>query len=161
MTTAKSIPTAKTAKLTNSILAGMLNLPPTLTAVSVLGKTYAMADLKTQLQTFKTTFDAAAKAKSDAATAEEAVQTMATTANEFVAATRDALKAALGKKSVALETVGVTPNKTPAPLTPEQEIAKVAKAKATRAARHTMGAKQKKAIKGQVPPAPAPAKPGP
>ena len=53
---------------------------------------------------------------------------------------------------MALETVGVTPNKTPAPLTPEQEVAKVAKAKATRAARHTMGKNQKAAIKGQVPP---------
>jgi len=63
---------------------------------------------------------------------------------------------------VALETVGVTPDKTPAPLTPDQEVAKVAKAKATRAARHTMGKNQKKAIKGQVPAAPTPpVKPGP
>jgi hypothetical protein len=55
------------------------------------------------------------------------------------------------------------------PLTPEQKAAAVAKAEATRAARHTMGPKQKAAIKGTVPatapatqpaaPAPAPATP--
>jgi hypothetical protein len=38
----------------------------------------------------------------------------------------------------------------------EEEALKVAKAKATRAARHTMGKRQKEAIKGQVPPKPAP-----
>jgi hypothetical protein len=143
----------------NSILEGMPKLPATLTALSVAGKTYSMADLKTELGGFKATFDTAAKAHSDAAAADEAVQNMAPTAVPFVAAVRDALKAALGKKSTALETVGVTPNKTPAPLPPEKEMAKVAKAKATRAARHTMGKNQKAAIKGQVPPPPA--KPGP
>ena len=36
--------------------------------------------------------------------------------------------------------------------TPEEKIASAAKAKATRAARHTMGSKQKAAIKGTVTP---------
>jgi hypothetical protein len=46
--------------------------------------------------------------------------------------------------------------------TPEEKIAAAAKAKATRAARHTLGSKQKAAIKGTVTPtAPAPAAPAP
>jgi hypothetical protein len=44
-------------------------------------------------------------------------------------------------------------------LTPEERMTAAAKAKATRAARHTMGKKQKAAIKGTVTAAPAPAVP--
>jgi hypothetical protein len=54
---------------------------------------------------------------------------------------------------------GITPDHEPTPLTVEQKAAKVAKAKATRAARHTLGPKQKKAITGatpQTPPAKGP-----
>jgi hypothetical protein len=51
---------------------------------------------------------------------------------------------------------GLTPDREHRPLTVEEEALKVAKAKATRAARHTMGKRQKEAIKGQVPPKPAP-----
>ncbi|HEY4012967.1 MAG TPA: hypothetical protein VGM06_06500 [Polyangiaceae bacterium] len=50
-------------------------------------------------------------------------------------------------------------------LTPEERVTMTAKAKATRAARHTMGKKQKAAIKGTVTPAAAapaaPASPAP
>jgi hypothetical protein len=61
---------------------------------------------------------------------------------------------------------GLKPRKAPAPRTPEQKAASAAKAKATRAARHTMGPVQKAQITGATPqgdatpvtpPAPAPA----
>src|SRR5450755_365475 len=45
--------------------------------------------------------------------------------------------------------------------TPEQKLATAAKAKATRAARHTMGSKQKKEVKGAPAAAAAPASPAP
>ncbi len=45
---------------------------------------------------------------------------------------------------------GLKPRKTRTALTPEQKLAAAAKAKATRAARHTMGSKQKKSVKGTV-----------
>jgi hypothetical protein len=55
---------------------------------------------------------------------------------------------------------GLKPNKARTPLTVEQRTMAVARTKATRAARHTMGTKQKKAVKGTVTtPAPAPAAP--
>jgi hypothetical protein len=53
---------------------------------------------------------------------------------------------------------GVTPRKVPTPLTAEQKAAAALKRTATRAARHTMSAKQKKNVKGTVPTA-APATP--
>jgi hypothetical protein len=55
----------------------------------------------------------------------------------------------LGKKNVALANYGIAPDKEATPLTPEQVVARAAKAKATREARHTMGPKQKAKIKGQ------------
>jgi hypothetical protein len=56
---------------------------------------------------------------------------------------------------------GLQPRKAPTPLTVEQKAAAAAKAKATRAARHTMGKQQKKAVKGTTPPvvSPSPSSP--
>jgi hypothetical protein len=78
-----------------------------------------------------------------------------------------AIEAWFGKFFVALpswvgegsaqETFGGKVKKPRAKLTVEQNAAKVAKMRATRAARHTMGKKQKAQIKGQVPPASTPA----
>ena len=148
--------TPSTANLIKGIIAGLPNLPSTVTSFAVLGPTSTVATLTSVLQGYQALFDASAKADAAQAAAAEALAAVEPTATPFVAATKAALKAALGRKSMALETVGVTPDKTPTPLTPEQEVAKVAKAAATRAARHTMGAKQKAKIKGQVPPAGTP-----
>jgi hypothetical protein len=46
---------------------------------------------------------------------------------------------------------GITPPKARTPLSADQKAAAVAKRKATRAIRHTLGPKQKKNIKGTVP----------
>lgn len=54
-----------------------------------------------------------------------------------------------GNQPAMLGDFGVSPRKT-TKLTPEQEVQAIAKRKATRAARHTMGAKQKLAVKGVV-----------
>jgi hypothetical protein len=45
---------------------------------------------------------------------------------------------------------GLKAPKVRVPLTPDEKAAAVAKGKATRAARHTMGAKQKKKVSGTV-----------
>ena len=62
-----------------------------------------------------------------------------------------------GETSPVLADFGFAPP-TRATRTPEEKAAAAAKAKATRAARHTMGPKQKKDVKGTVP-ATAPATP--
>jgi hypothetical protein len=72
-----------------------------------------------------------------------------------------------GNAPSTLADFGITPPKARTPLTADQKAAAVAKREATRAARHTLGPKQKKNIKGTVPataqnsapPATAPATP--
>jgi hypothetical protein len=87
----------------------------------------------------------------------------------FVSGLRQALQLAYAGSIDTLADFGLKPRRHPAPRTPEQKAAAVAKAKATRAARHTMGSKQKAKVKGTVAPtapatpptAPAPTAPTP
>jgi hypothetical protein len=79
----------------------------------------------------------------------------------LVSGARQAVGLMFAGQITALADFDMKPRKAPAPRTPEQKAASVAKAKATRAARHTMGAVQKAAITGANPqgttaPAPAP-----
>jgi hypothetical protein len=67
---------------------------------------------------------------------------------------------AFGETSPVLADFGFAPPKR-ATRTPEQKAAAAAKAKATRAARHTMGKKQKKSVKGTVPAAAPATSPSP
>jgi hypothetical protein len=60
------------------------------------------------------------------------------------------VKAAFGNSPDTLADFGLKPKKTRAPLTIDQQAAAAAKRKATRAARHTMGSKQKKDVKGTI-----------
>jgi hypothetical protein len=72
---------------------------------------------------------------------------------------REHLLNVFGDTSPALADFGLAPPKKPL-TTPEKKAAAADKMRATRAARHTMGKKQKKAIKGVVP-ATAPEAPPP
>jgi hypothetical protein len=68
--------------------------------------------------------------------------------------------ATYGNAPATLADFGLTPPKAPTPMTTEEKAAAIAKRTATRAARHTLGPKQKKAIKGAVStPVTAPATP--
>ena len=78
----------------------------------------------------------------------------------LVSGVRQALEVMFAGSVETLADFGLKPRKIPAPLTPEEKVAAVAKAKATRAARHTMGKKQKAGITGTAPQA-APATPPP
>ena len=77
----------------------------------------------------------------------------------FVAALRGSLLASFAGNIDALAKFGLLPRQKPV-TTPEVKVAAAAKAKATRAARHTMGPKEKAKIKGTVTPtAPATSSP--
>ena len=67
-----------------------------------------------------------------------------------VKAYRSYLVALYGNAVSTLADFGLTPHKAPAPQTAEQKAAAAAKREATRAARHTLGSKQKAGIKGTV-----------
>jgi hypothetical protein len=80
------------------------------------------------------------------------------------------VKATFGASPDALADFGLKPRKARTPLTIDQMAQAAAKREATRTARHTMGSKQKKAVKGTVTtivtpqqptPAPAPTAPSP
>jgi hypothetical protein len=80
----------------------------------------------------------------------------------FVSGLRQAVQVAFVGSIDTLADFGLKPRKTPTPRTPEEKAAAVAKSRATRAARHTMGAKQKAKVTGAeplavtaTPPAPA------
>ena len=60
------------------------------------------------------------------------------------------VKATFGSTPDTLADFGLKPRKAPTPLTVEQKATAAAKRKATRAARHTMGSKQKKDVKGTI-----------
>ena len=88
---------------------------------------------------------AASKATTTRATWLAAVQTdedERARAKRAVSGLKQILQIAYGGSLDALADFGLAPRK-PRPITPETAVAAVAKAKATRAARHTMGKKQK------------------
>lgn len=74
---------------------------------------------------------------------------------QFISMLKPALTGVLGTDTVSLAQCGIVPRKAPRPLSPEAALLRTARLIATRGARHTMGPKQKKAIKGVVPPTPS------
>jgi hypothetical protein len=68
----------------------------------------------------------------------------------FVQGVRNTVLAMYSTSPQILGDFGLSPRKPRTPLTPEQKLVAAAKAKATRAARGTVGAKKKAAIKGTV-----------
>jgi hypothetical protein len=68
------------------------------------------------------------------------------------AALRKALHVMFGKNDVLLSDFGIQPHKERRQLSSEEKLVVVAKIKATRAARHTMGKRQRERIKGDAHP---------
>jgi hypothetical protein len=68
------------------------------------------------------------------------------------AALRKTIHLMFGSDAAALSDFGVAPHKERRPLSSEEKAMVVAKILATRAARHTMGKRQRRAIKGDVTP---------
>ena len=135
-----------------ALIAGLTAKPPA-AQMLVAGKATATPDLVTNLGTFFAPYKAADQASKVYDTALQERGKVEDQAVTVVAATTTALKGMFGPTSTALLDYGIKPDKVPTPLTTEQLVARKAKSQATRAARHTMGSKQKKAIKGEVPPA--------
>ena len=131
-----------------SLIDGLVKHAATLITLMVAGSTVQTSDLVTVLKariaaiklviTTKATFMAAV-----AAAHAEIANTAA-----LVSGARQALKIAFAGQVEGLGDFGLKPPKVRTPLTPEQKAAAVAKAKATRKARNTMGAKQKAKVTG-------------
>jgi hypothetical protein len=122
----------------------------TMIALVINGVTFKMSDVITALDDLVKTAEQVVDTRAawQAAVAEDKTKGKAQKA--FVAGVKQAVRVAFGQQIDALADFDLKPRKTPAPRTPEQKAAAAAKGKATRALRHTMGAKQKAAIKATV-----------
>jgi hypothetical protein len=111
----------------------------TFTADQIASKLQALVDLRSAVNTAQ----AAAKAK----LANEAVQAPAL--RTFIRQLKAFVKATFVASPDVLADFGIT-SKSRVPRTVEEKAAAVAKSAATRSARHTMGARQKAGVKGDV-----------
>jgi hypothetical protein len=117
--------------------------------VTILGSSFTPAQIVSELQslvTLRADVDAS-KASTKAKIASEDTQMPALRA--FMSAFESVLKGAFGSSPDVLADFGIT-RKSPAPITLEAKAAAAAKRASTRAARHTMGPKQKLAVVGDV-----------
>ncbi|HEY4014171.1 MAG TPA: hypothetical protein VGM06_12590 [Polyangiaceae bacterium] len=135
-----------------------------ITSIVIGGVSQTTADIVAVLQA---RIDSANAAQTTWATWRNAVaadRAERTKTQAYVSGVKQALLVAFTGQVDALADFGMTPRK-PRVVTPEEKVTAAAKAKATRAARHTMGKKQKAAIKGALPPTDAtpeaPASPSP
>ena len=133
----------------NELIAGTSKHFASTTQVTFAGGSFTPAQITAQLQALvnlRNDVDTA-KAATKARLAAEKADTPAlrTLMGAFVTY----VKAVFGNQPEVLADFGIHP-KARAQLTAEAKTAAAAKRKATRAARHTMGAKQKKGVKGAV-----------
>jgi hypothetical protein len=121
-------------------------------AIAIAGKSMTTQEIVATLQS---RIDSAKAVVSTRATWQATVQSdraLRDKTKTFVSGLKQAVLAAFAGQVGALADFGLTPRKLRVS-TPDQKLAAAAKAKATRAARHTMGSKQKAAVKGAVAPA--------
>src|SRR5579859_4255176 len=122
----------------------------TLTSLVIGGTSYKVADVIALVQGL---VNSAKAVVSTRATWQASVATdkdERTKHKAFMSGVRQALLVAFGTSVDVLADFGLAPRKPRTPRTPEQKAAAVAKAQATRVARHTMSKKQKSAVKGDV-----------
>jgi hypothetical protein len=145
----------KVLVMLNGLIAGLTNSPPQgQPTLMIDGVSYAVADLLTKLGGYQKLYVAAEKAEADRTIAVQAREAIDADATKLAQGTRSALKAMFGKTSPALESFDIQPNRQPPPLTNEQEAAKIAKAKATRAARapRASGRRRRSRARSRPPP---------
>jgi hypothetical protein len=136
------------------LIAGTQKHPPT-GSLTVDGASYTAAALVQLLQSLAdalSAVDAARALWQNALTKQRAVQTQVL---PVIRGYSSLLLAANGNAPATLADYGLTPRKATTPLSTEARAAAIAKSTATREARHTMGTKQKKLVKGTVPTSPA------
>ena len=140
---------SQTVTAATHLIAGVNKHLTSTTPIVILGSPSTPAEITTKLQSIVNLRSdvETAKAATKAKLATEAASMPSLLA--FMSAFETYVKAAYGASPDVLADYGIHP-KPRAPLTVEQKAAAAAKRAATRAARHTMGTKQKAAVKGDV-----------
>jgi hypothetical protein len=133
----------------NMLIAGATKHLSSTTQVALLGSSFTPAQITSTLQRLVDlrTDVTASRSSTKAKIANEVTQMPALRA--FMSAFESYVKGAFGSSLDVLADFGLDP-KTRAPATIEEKAAAAAKRASTRAARHTMGSKQKKGIVGDV-----------
>jgi len=136
--------------LAQKLLAGTQKHLSNVSSLMLESGSFTPAQVEASLQTLINLRTAVndAKAVTQAKLADE--QAQAPLLQSRMAALVVFVKAAFGKSPDVLADFGLQPKKTSTPLTIDQKAAAAAKRAATRAARHTMGTKQKKNVKGTI-----------
>ena len=128
---------------------GLSKHAATIMSIMVGGASVATKDIVTALQARIATAKAATSARATWQAAVQADRDERAKTKTLVSVTKQMLLGSFAGQVDTLADFGLTPRK-PRVVSPEALVAAAAKAKATRAARHTMGKKQKAEIKGTV-----------
>jgi hypothetical protein len=128
---------------------GLSKHAATITTIMIGGASVATKDIVTALQARIATAKAATSARATWQAAVQADRDERAKTKTLVSVTKQMLLGSFAGQVDTLADFGLTPRK-PRVVSPEALVAAAAKAKATRAARHTMGKKQKAEIKGTV-----------
>jgi hypothetical protein len=133
-----------------ALIDGLNKHAATLASFSVGGENIKAPDVITSLKADIAAANAVAPAKAAWQVTVQAATSQRAQTGALVAKVKQALLVTFAGQVDALADFGLTPRKARAPLTSEQKAAAAAKARATRAARNTLGTQQKKAVKGNV-----------
>ncbi|HZU98934.1 MAG TPA: hypothetical protein VFF73_19660 [Planctomycetota bacterium] len=153
MTTKKDFtkPTRREAKLT-ARLNGIVNQFPSGDTLRVDGTLFTKADLQAKVQSYLGAETAARQGHVNQLALTKIKDANAKPADQFLVALGQALVSYYGSGDHKdLEGYGVTPPRKPTKATSAQNVVKAAKASETRAARGTVGPKQKASIQGATP----------
>jgi hypothetical protein len=132
------------------LIAGLTKHAGTMPSVLIGGTPRTTAEIISALQSRIAARNASVTARATWLAAVKAALDEGAATKTLVAGVRQALQVAFAGSIEALADFGLSPPKRRS-LTPEEKAAATAKAKATRAARNTMGPRQKAKIKGTVP----------
>ncbi|HEX8796534.1 MAG TPA: hypothetical protein VF765_36540 [Polyangiaceae bacterium] len=129
-----------------ALIAGTQKRTPT-GSLTFGNATYAVVDLLALLQSVVVAMTALNAAQAGARDAMSALREVMTKAGPVIRGYRRYLRALYGNATANLADYGMEPEKSPTPLTSEEQAAKVQKALETRKLRGTKGRKQKARIK--------------
>ena len=132
-----------------TLIDGLINIASTIPSFVVGGATVPTKDIVTTLQARLDTAKATESARATWRTAVQADRDERAKTKTLVSVIKQTLLQFFAGKTDTLATFGLTPRK-PRAVKPAGKVVAAAKAKATRAARHTMGKNQKAKIVGAL-----------
>ena len=133
----------------SSLSTGLVKHEATLASFTIAGAIVKTPDIVTTLESRQNSAKSVESTRAICQAAVAADRSLRSQSNAMVSGVKQALHVMFAGSPDTLADFGLTPRK-PHVVAPAVKVAAAAKAKATRAARHTMGTKQKAGIKGAL-----------